>query len=100
MQPLIGNVDQGAAEVLYGLGAAGDRQGDDLAGLIYLRLSIYLDPNNALALLTLGDLYQRINQNEQALDISRTFRRAIRSARLPISKSARRWKISAAAIRR
>jgi tetratricopeptide (TPR) repeat protein len=69
LQPLIGNVDQGAAEVLYGLGAAGDRQGDDLAGLIYLRLSLYLDPNNALALLTLGDLYQRINQNEQALDI-------------------------------
>ncbi len=69
LKPLIGNVDQGAAEVLYGLGAAGDRQGDDLAGLIYLRLSIYLDPNNALALLTLGDLYQRINQNEQALDI-------------------------------
>ncbi|REF85994.1 Flp pilus assembly protein TadD [Methylovirgula ligni] len=69
LQPLIGNVDQGAAEVLYGLGAAGDRQGDDLAGLIYLRLSLYLDPDNALALLTLGDLYQRINQNEQALDI-------------------------------
>ena len=65
----MGNVDQGAAEVLYGLGAAGDRQGDDLAGLIYLRLSLYLYPDNSLALLTLGDLYERINQNEQALDI-------------------------------
>ncbi len=69
LQPLIRNVDQGAGEVLYGLGAAGDRQGDDLAGLIYLRLSLYLDPDNGLALLTLGDIYQRINQNEQALDV-------------------------------
>ena len=69
LTPLVKDVDQGAAEVLYGLGAAGGRQGDDLAGLIYLRLSLYLDPNNALALLTLGDLYERINQNEQALDI-------------------------------
>ncbi|MEI9916794.1 MAG: tetratricopeptide repeat protein [Methylovirgula sp.] len=63
------DVDQGAAEVLYGLGAAGGRQGDDLAGLIYLRLSLYLDSDNSLALLTLGDLYERINQNEQALDV-------------------------------
>lgn len=69
LAPLVKDVDQGSAEVLYGLGAAGGRQGDDLAGLIYLRLSLYLDPDNALALLTLGDLYERINQNEQALDI-------------------------------
>ena len=30
----------GAAEVLYGLGAAGDRQGDELAAMIYLRLAL------------------------------------------------------------
>ncbi len=69
LAPLVKDVNQGAAEVLYGLGAAGGRQGDDLAGLIYLRLSLYLYPDNSLALLTLGDLYERINQNEQALDV-------------------------------
>jgi len=66
---LVKNVDQGAAEVLYGLGAAGGRQGDDLAGLIYLRLSLYLDPQNSLAILTLGDIYERIKQYEQAIDV-------------------------------
>jgi tetratricopeptide (TPR) repeat protein len=69
LPPLIKNVDQGAAEVLYGLGAAGGHEGDELAGLIYLRLSLYLDSQNSLALLTLGDLYERIKQNEQAIDV-------------------------------
>ncbi len=69
LDPLVKNVEQGSAEVLYGLGAAGGRQGDDLAALIYLRLSLYLDPENSLAILTLGDIYERIKQNEQAIDI-------------------------------
>ena len=38
----------GAAEVLYGLGGAGSRQGDELAALIYLRLALYLRPDHAL----------------------------------------------------
>ncbi|WP_395696508.1 tetratricopeptide repeat protein [Methylocella sp.] len=61
--------EQGAAEVLYGLGAAGGRQGDELAAMIYLRLSLYLQPNNALAVITLADIYERIKQNEQAIDV-------------------------------
>ena len=61
--------EQGAAEVLYGLGAAGGRQGDELAAMIYLRLSLYLQPNNALAIITLADIYERIKQNEQAIDV-------------------------------
>ncbi len=69
LAPIIKNVGQGAAEVLYGLGAAGGGQGDELAGLIYLRFSLYLDPQNSLALLTLGDIYERIKQNEQAIDV-------------------------------
>lgn len=69
LAPLVRTTDQGAAEVLYGLGAAGGRQGDDLAGLIYLRLSLYLDPQNSLAILTLGDIYERIKQYDQAIDV-------------------------------
>jgi Flp pilus assembly protein TadD len=63
------NAEQGAAEVLYGLGAAGGRQGDELAAMIYLRLSLYLAPQNTLAIITLADIYERIKQNEQAIDV-------------------------------
>ncbi len=69
IQPLIRTAQEGAAEVLYGLGAAGGRQGDELAAMIYLRLSLYLAPNNSLAQITLADLYARLKQNEQAIAV-------------------------------
>jgi tetratricopeptide (TPR) repeat protein len=68
-KPLVSTVEQGAAEVLYGLGTTGARQGDELAAMIYLRLSLYLEPGNELALVTLGDLYERLKQNERAIDV-------------------------------
>ena len=69
LEPVVKNAEQGAAEVLYGLGAAGGRQGDELAAMIYLRLSLYLAPQNSLAIITLADIYERIKQNEQAIDV-------------------------------
>jgi tetratricopeptide (TPR) repeat protein len=69
LEPLVKNSEQGAAEVLYGLGAAGGRQGDELAAMIYLRLSLYLAPQNGLAIITLADIYERIKQNERAIDV-------------------------------
>ncbi len=69
LEPLVRTPEQGAAEVLYGLGAAGGRQGDELAAIIYLRLALYLLPQNSLAIITLADIYERIKQNEQAIDI-------------------------------
>lgn len=72
LQPLIRNAEDGAAEVLYGLGAAGGRQGDDLAAMVYLRLSLYLQPQNALATVTLADIYAHLKQNEQAIDVYET----------------------------
>ncbi len=69
IQPLVRTAQEGAAEVLYGLGAAGGRQGDELAAMIYLRLSLYLAPGNALADITLADLYGRLKQNEQAIGV-------------------------------
>ncbi len=71
LEPLVANAVQGAAEVLYGLGAAGGQQGDELAAMVYLRLALYLAPQNSLAIITLGDLYERIKQNEQAIDVYR-----------------------------
>ncbi len=65
----IGNAQQGAAEVLYGLASAGNRQGDEAAALLYLRLAIYLDPGHDLAILTLGDILERARQPEDAVSV-------------------------------
>ena len=69
IQPLVRSAQEGAAEVLYGLGAAGGRQGDELAAMIYLRLSLYLSPGNSLADITLADLYGRLKQSDQAIAV-------------------------------
>ncbi|HEY1364890.1 MAG TPA: tetratricopeptide repeat protein [Xanthobacteraceae bacterium] len=65
--PLVVDTAQaGAAEVLYGLGAAlGRRGGEDLA-LVYLQLALYLAPAHSLALLSLGDLYESIKKLDLA----------------------------------
>ena len=68
LEPFVRNARQGAAELLYGLGAVGGRQGDELAAMIYLRLSLFLEPENGLALVTLAHVYERLKQNEQAID--------------------------------
>ncbi len=65
----IANAQQGAAEVLYGLASAGNRQGDEAAALLYLRFAIYLDPGHDLAILTLGDILERARQPEDAVAV-------------------------------
>jgi tetratricopeptide (TPR) repeat protein len=57
---------QGAAEVLYSLGAVGNREGDEIASLVYLRLALWLEPAHDLALITLADTYDRLKQFEAA----------------------------------
>lgn len=69
LAPLIKTPQEGAAEVLYGLGAVGNRQGDDVDAMIYLRLALYLAPQNSLAVMTLADIYGRLKQNERAIDV-------------------------------
>jgi len=69
LPPFVRSAEEGAGEVLYGLGAVGGRQGDELASLIYLRLSLFLAPENALAIVTLGDVYERMKQEETAIDL-------------------------------
>jgi tetratricopeptide (TPR) repeat protein len=68
LDPVVRNVEQGAAEALYGLGAAGGRQGDELAAMIYLRLALFLAPGNDLAIMSLAEIYERLKQNERAID--------------------------------
>jgi tetratricopeptide (TPR) repeat protein len=63
---LVDTAQAGAAEVLYGLGAAVGRRGGEDLGLIYLQLALYLAPSHSLALLSLGDLYESLKKPELA----------------------------------
>jgi tetratricopeptide (TPR) repeat protein len=68
---LIDNVQAGAAEVLYGLGAALGRREEELSlanrGLAYLQLALHLEPQQPLALLALADLYEAMKNAPEAI---------------------------------
>lgn len=64
--PLVANVQQGAAELLSVLAAEGTRSGDEIAGIVYLRLALHLDPKNDMALISLADIYERLKRYEHA----------------------------------
>jgi tetratricopeptide (TPR) repeat protein len=70
---MVDSVQSGAAEALYGLGAALGRREEELSlanrGLAYLQLALYLDPNHALAMLALADLYEAMKKPELALKV-------------------------------
>jgi tetratricopeptide (TPR) repeat protein len=69
LPPLVDSAQAGAAEALYGLGASiGRRGGEDLA-LVYLQLALYLQPNHAMALLSLADLYESLKKPDLAIKI-------------------------------
>src|SRR6267154_110401 len=80
---LIDSPQAGAAEVLYGLGAALGRRGGEDLGLIYLQLSISLVPSHQLALLSLADLYEGLKKPELAI---KTYERM--SPNSPLERSA------------
>ncbi|HET7717240.1 MAG TPA: tetratricopeptide repeat protein [Bauldia sp.] len=67
--PIASTPVEGAAEVLYGLGAAiGADQGTELPAA-YLHLSHYLKPDSDLTLMALGDLLFGADRCEDALEI-------------------------------
>jgi tetratricopeptide (TPR) repeat protein len=72
--PLLVKTPQaGAAEALYGLGAALGRREQELSlanrGLAYLQLALYLEPNHAMALLSLADLYEAMKKQDLAIAV-------------------------------
>jgi tetratricopeptide (TPR) repeat protein len=67
--PFVRNAPAGAAEVLFGLGAALGRQGGEDLGLVYLNLALYLEPEHPMALLALGDLYEALKKPELAIEM-------------------------------
>ena len=68
---IVDSAQAGAAEVLYGLGAALGRREEELSlanrGLAYLQLALYLDPQHTLAILSLADLYEAMKKPELAI---------------------------------
>ena len=67
--PLCRSPQAGAAEALYGLGAALGRRGGEDLGLIYLQLSLYLAPSHPMALLALADLYEAVKKVDLAIKV-------------------------------
>ncbi|MEX1180951.1 MAG: tetratricopeptide repeat protein [Cucumibacter sp.] len=60
------NVQEGAAEMLLGLGTAiGSENVSDL-GILFLRLALYLDPDADVVSITLGDMLERAGRFETA----------------------------------
>jgi tetratricopeptide (TPR) repeat protein len=68
---IVDSAQVGAAEVLYGLGAALGRREEELSlanrGLAYLQLTLYLNPTHSLAILSLADLYEAMKKPELAI---------------------------------
>src|SRR6185312_991786 len=58
---------QGASEALFSLASSSGRDGEDFAAVLYLRLALYLDPDNALASVTLGEVYERSKSYDLAI---------------------------------
>ena len=81
--PLVDTPQAGAAEALYTIGAAVGRRGEDV-GLVYLQLALYLNPNHALALTSLADIYEGMRKPELAI---KTYERVASAS--PLSHNAR-----------
>lgn len=69
LPPLVDTPQAGAAEALYGIGASLTRRGGEDLALVYLQLALYLQPNHALALLSLGDLYESVKKPQMAIKV-------------------------------
>jgi tetratricopeptide (TPR) repeat protein len=68
---LVETAQAGAAEALYGLGAALGRREEEMSlanrGLAYLQLALYLEPSHALALQAVAELYELMKKPELAI---------------------------------
>ncbi|GLK83347.1 tetratricopeptide repeat protein [Ancylobacter defluvii] len=71
LPPLIDTPQAGAAEVMYGLGAALGRQGGEDLAMVYLQLGRWLDPSHPLIEVTLADLFESLNKHDEAIALFR-----------------------------
>lgn len=70
---LVEGANAGAAEALYGIGAALARRDEELSlanrFLGFLQIALFLEPNHALALLSLADLFEAMKKPELAIEV-------------------------------
>jgi tetratricopeptide (TPR) repeat protein len=67
--PLVSNVPQGAADVLYSAADLGGRPGTEMLSIIYLQLANHLNPDNDVILATMGENFEQAKQLERAVSI-------------------------------
>ena len=68
LQPLVKTPQQGAAEVLYTIATAIDRNGAEAFSKLYLQMSMPLRPDNDATLFQLGDISSKLEQQDKAID--------------------------------
>jgi tetratricopeptide (TPR) repeat protein len=68
-EPLVQNVAQGAAEVLFTASDTGNRRGGELVAVIYLQLANYLVNDNEMVLVSLGESFEALKQYDRSIDL-------------------------------
>ena len=68
VKPLIQTPQQGAAEVLYTLATAINRNGGEAFSKLYLQMSLPLRPDHDATLFQLGDISAKLDQSDKAID--------------------------------
>ncbi len=67
--PLVTSPQEGVAEVLYGIGAAlGTESGEEFSA-IYLQLALHLAPRQPLALLSLANYFENVDDKARAIEV-------------------------------
>lgn len=61
------NVNEGAAEILSGLGSAVVREDTNDFGVIFLQLALALDPGDDMSRITLAENFERLNRPDDAI---------------------------------
>jgi tetratricopeptide (TPR) repeat protein len=69
VEPLIATVDQGLAEVFYGLGEALSAERGYSIGVLYLQMALYVHPEFPFALAALANVHEQTNRYADAIEI-------------------------------
>jgi tetratricopeptide (TPR) repeat protein len=67
--PRVGQVNEGAAEILSGLGTAIVREDANDLGVVLLQLALALDPNEDMTRITLAENFERLNRPNEAIAV-------------------------------
>jgi tetratricopeptide (TPR) repeat protein len=67
--PLVLNVAQGAADVLYSAADLGGRPGTEMLSILYLQLANHLHPDNDMILATKGENFEQAKQLARAVSV-------------------------------